>query len=115
MMTDLGSRPFMSHHAQGFPQFAIMKVNEAEEAKSFVNTRPVPKSFLPPNANIVSSHTVYRIKAEDNDSLLLKARIISHGNEDSDTENFRSDCCIGPPLGIRVLQSTAAICRCLIV
>lgn len=105
----------MFHDAQGFPKFAIMKAYVVEKEKFVTNTRPIPKSSLPANANFVSSHAVYCIKTEDDDSLLLKARIAHYGNEDSDTENLRSDCCMCPSLGIDVVLSTAAIRRWRIV
>lgn len=108
-MEKLGNRPFMLHHAQVFDQFAVVNAYVTEEAKFLQNVKRIPRSSLPKNANVVSSHTVYRIKMEDDDSLLLKARIAPHGNEDSDTDNLKSDCCMYPPLGIRIILSIAII------
>lgn len=49
------------------------------------------------------------LKMNDDESLKLNARIAPHGNEDSDKENLHTECCMCPPLGIRVVSSTATI------
>ena len=109
MMDKLGQRPFMYHHAQGFDQSAMIKSYDAEEEKYISTVKRVPRRKVPRDANIVSSHVVYRIKVEDDDSLRLKARIAPHGNEDSDIENLKTDCCMCPPSGIRVITVTATV------
>lgn len=39
---------------------------------------------------------------EDDESLVLKAQSAPQRNEDSDTENLKTDCCMCPPVGIEV-------------
>lgn len=106
MMEMLGQRPFMNHRAQGFEQSAMIKAYENEEAKHIKTVQRIPRWKISRDANVVSSHVVYRIKVEDDDSLRLNARIAPHGNEDSDTENSKTDCCMCPPEGILVLTIT---------
>lgn len=84
---------------------------EGEEHKYIVTVKRVQRRQLPRDANIVSSHVVYKIKVEDDDSLRLKARIAPHGNEDSDTKNPRLDCCTCAPIGVRAVTTVAAIRR----
>lgn len=111
IMETLGQKPFMLHHAQGFPQYVITNAYEAEELvfKKFVKC--VPKSDVPTDANIISSHTVYKLKVQDDESLCLKARIAPHGNEDSLKSDLKSECSMCSPLGIRVVLTLTAIRR----
>lgn len=88
MVEKLGNRPFMLPNAQGFGQSAVVTAYETEKAKFLQNFKRFPRSSLPKNANVVSSHTAYRIVLEDEEPLLLKAQIAPHGNGDSDTENL---------------------------
>lgn len=115
MMEQLGQRPFLLHHAQGFEQSVLHNAYEREEQKYIATVKRVQRRQVPRDANIVSSHVVYKIKVEDDDSLPLKARIAPQGNEDSDTENHRSDCCTCAPIGIRAVTTVAAIRRWRIV
>lgn len=49
----------------------------------------------------MSSHILYKVKSVEEDELLLKARIVPHGNGDSMKFDLKSDCSTCPPLGIR--------------
>lgn len=62
---------------------------------------------VPHDTNIISSHIIYKVKLNDDSTLKLKARIASHGNEDSDKDLMRTDCCICSPIGIRFIFSSA--------
>lgn len=78
MMEHLRQPPFMWQHAQRFDQSAIVLSNEAEEMKYIASLRQVPRLQAPWDANIISSHVVYRIRVEDDNSLHITARIASH-------------------------------------
>lgn len=69
----------------------------------------VPIYEVPSNANVISSHTLYKIKIEEDNKLMLKARIASHGNEDSTKDVLKTDCCICIPIGIRIFTTIAAL------
>ena len=101
----------MFHHAQGFPQYAIMNSYEAEELEFKKHVKPVLISDIPPDANVISSHTVYKIKMEENNQLRLKARIAPHGNEDSMKDQLKTDCCMCSPIGIRIILTIATIMK----
>lgn len=49
-----------------------------------------------------------RFKVEDDIRLRLNACIAPHRNEDSDTKNLRSDCCMCSPAGIRLVAAVAS-------
>lgn len=60
-----------------------------DEERRLINTvRPLPGWSLPRTANIIGSHTVDKLKLNDDESLKLKARIALHGNELSDREKL---------------------------
>lgn len=46
---------------------------------------------LPEDANIVSSHAIFRTKKEEDGNLRLKGYIVDHGNRDADKVHMRSD------------------------
>lgn len=96
-LTVFGNRPFMLHHAQGFEQFPLVKTYRREE-KSFTKTvKRIPRHSAPRNANIIWSHTIYRIKAEDDLFLQLKARIAPQGNKDTIKNDMKTHCYRCPP------------------
>lgn len=80
MLETIGQKPIMLHHAQGFPQYVVLNAFQAEEKEFKKYVKCIPVSDVPPDANIISSYTVYKIKVENYESLRLKARIAPHGN-----------------------------------
>ena len=64
---------------------------------------------MPAGANIISSHTLYKVKKNDNRSLKLEARIAPHGNEEDLTNVLNKDCSTFPPTGLRILESLASL------
>lgn len=80
------------------------------EEESFKKTvRVVPLSFLPENANVIASHVFYKVKAEDDKLLKLKARNAPHGNEDSMKADLKTHCAMCRPVCAHLLLSTAAL------
>ena len=109
MLSALGNRSFLRHQAQAFDQSVIVNAYNKEEENFVANVKIVPRSSVPKSANIIGSHTIYKLKQNDDQSLKLKARIAPHGNEDSDKENLHTECCMCPPLGIRIISTTATV------
>lgn len=66
-------------------------------------------SEITPYANVIYSHSVYKIKLEDDNKLLLKARIAPHGNEDSMKGQIRTDCSSCSPTSIRIMLTIFTI------
>lgn len=93
----------------------LRNVYEREEQKYIATVKCVQRRQVLRDSNIVSSHVVYKIRVEDDDSLRLKARISPHGNKDSDTENLWSDFCTCALIGIRTVTTVAAVSRWRIV
>lgn len=91
MLDMIGQKPFVFHHAQGFPQYVILNADQMEELELKKIFKCVPIFDVPTDANIISSHIVYKIKVEDDDSLHLKDRIAPHGIEESLRYDMKSD------------------------
>ena len=108
-MRRFGSKEFLLHQAEGLSSWVTQNAYDAEQSKFLQSVRRVHISHVPRNANIIRSHVLYKVKSLDDNSLLMKARIAPHGNEDRERYNLRTDSESCSPLGIRVLQSIAVI------
>lgn len=62
---------------------------------------------VPADANVISSHVLYKVKKDNDESLRLKARIPAHGIEDSTRNDLRSDCSMSAAHEVRIRLSTA--------
>ena len=109
MFEHFGNKPFLAYQAQGFPSYMLHNAYHEEEESFKRTVRVVARSTVPSNANVISSHVIYKIKVNDDESLKLKARIAPHGNEDSLKHEMRADCSMCAPMGIRLLISIATI------
>lgn len=101
----------MLHEAQGFPPLETASSCEADESSFEKTIHVVPISDIPAHANVISCHTAYKVKIEENSSLCFKARIATNGNEDSVKVEMRSDCSMCSPVWMRIILSTAALRR----
>lgn len=109
MLDHFGNKPFLRYRAQGFPSFPLLNAYKAEEDEFKKTVKKVPIEDVPKNANVISSHVIYKVKVKDDKSLKLKARIAPHGNENSLKNELKSDFAMCPPLGIRIILSIATI------
>lgn len=57
----------------------------------------------------MSLHVVYKSRVEDDSSPRLKAKIVPHGNEDSETTSLRSGYFMYSPNAIRVVATSALL------
>ena len=111
MMNHFGNKAFLLHQAQGFEQFPLVTSYNREE-ESFVKTvKIVSRDEVPPQANVIGSHVLYKLKLNDDGSLKLKARIAPHGNEDDLKDLLASDCSTCPPTGLRIVESIASLMK----
>lgn len=111
MLGAFGQKLFLLHGAQGLPRYVVFSSYEAKEAEFKKCVKTVPISYLPLDANIIWSHTVYKLKVLDDHSLTFKASISLHGNEDSLKKDLQSYCLMCSPIGIRIVLSLPAIYR----
>lgn len=83
MLILFANKSFMRHEAQGFEQFPMVIAYQCKEESFLKTVRCFDRKCVPHNANITTSHVLYNIKTDDNNSIELEARIEPHGNEDS--------------------------------
>ena len=95
----------MLHQAQGLPSHITTNAYESEEKNFLKHCTRVYVSEVPPDANIISSHLLYKIKELDDGSRMCRGRIASHGNKDREKNSLKKDSASCPPLGIRILLS----------
>ena len=57
------------------------------------------------NANVISSHVVYKLKTDEIGTRRLKARIVPHGNHDDEKDFVRKDSSNAPLFVVRILLS----------
>ena len=77
-----GHKDFMKSHAQGLPSYVMQRAYKREEAAFKKTVKCVPISEFPANANIISSHVIYKVKLKDDDDLDMNSRIAPHGHKD---------------------------------
>ena len=104
-----GSKQFTRWEASDVPGwlFDIALQEELQNWKGIV--RDVPKGDIPSKANIISSHTVYRLKRTDEGDFRFKARICPHGNKDREKDSVRKDSEVATPSSYRMILAIAAL------
>lgn len=109
MNEHFGNKPFMKHQARGFEQYPLVNSYAIEE-KTFLKTaRSLYHRYVPDGANVIISHTLYKVKHNNDGTLKLKARKAPHGNEDDPQHLLNKDCSMCPPTGLRILESSASL------
>lgn len=109
MMGVFGNRPFMLHHSQALDQYPPVNVYKHKLDVFIKQVREVLRSSVLRDANNISSHTLYKVKTNDNSSLQQNAITAPHGNDDTIKDEIKSDCCMRPPIGIRLILSAASM------
>lgn len=112
MFNHFGNRPFLRYQAQGFSSFPLLNDYQEEEEDFKKRVKVIAIANVPVNANVISSHVLYKLKINDEKMLKLKAGISPHGNEDSLKGELKSDCAMCSPMGFRILLSISALFRC---
>lgn len=69
----------------------------------------VPERSVPRDANVITSHVVYKIKTDETGSRKLKARVVPHGNRDTEKDNIRKDSATAQLGVIRLLLSVSTL------
>lgn len=61
------------------------------------------------DANVITSHVLYKIKTLDDGSMIFKARTAPHGNKDKKKDSLKTDSQKCPALGFRIFFSFCTI------
>lgn len=73
------------------------------------SVKEASKSKIPIGANLFNSHTLGKVKMEDNGIMKLKSRINPHDYEDKMRFDFNKDCATCPSTGVRTLESITSL------
>lgn len=79
----------MLHESQGIPPYATANALHAEEFGFRQTVRVISLRDILVDADVIYSHMIYKVKIENEHTLRHKARIASHGNEDSLKHHLR--------------------------
>lgn len=109
MLTHFGNRSLLQFQAQGLPKYVTTKAFAEEEEPFKKSVTEIHASKVPADSNVISSHTIYKIKVGYNGERKLKARIAPHGKEDSLKLHLHYDCSQCAPTGVRLIFSMATI------
>ncbi len=99
----------MQQHAEGLPGHVLHNAYKKQVESFMKQVRLVPVHQIPKNANIISSHVLYKVKILDDGSKSIKARIAPHGNKDKERFNLETDPATCPPTGLRLILSVASL------
>lgn len=94
------------------PQWILDKAvaKEIENAWDGASTE-VLENDVPPHANVISFHAVYKVKNEEKDQKRMKIRLCPHKNRDKEKGNIRNDSANAYFDFICILLSLACIRR----
>ena len=104
----------MLNHAEGLPPHSVWNAYQKEKSKFMKTVREVSVDKVPKGSNVITSHVIYKVKANDDGKLKMKARIAPHGNKDKDRDLLKTDSAQCLPTGIRILISIAMIMKWLL-
>lgn len=82
MLSNVGKKPFMWRQAHAFRQHALKKAQKRAVNAYANSVKRVPRRSVSKDANIISSHVLYKIKVNVHFSLSSKALKAPHGNEE---------------------------------
>ena len=104
----IGSKQVTARHLDFAPSWVLDEAFRKEHDSSWKGAyKEIPKCQVPRSANVITSHTVYKVKTQEDGSKDMKARIVPHGNRDNEKDNIRKDSSTAQLFVIRLLLSLA--------
>lgn len=108
MVEEFVNKPFLKHQSQNFEQFLLIKSYKEDEESFLMTVKVIPRNNVTYKSNLISIHTLYKVKKNDDGSLKLKARIAPHGNEDNLKDVLNKDFSTCPPTVLRIVESISS-------
>lgn len=88
----IGSQQVIARKLEFAPQWILDEAFEEKYSANWTDSYvPVNERDVPNDANIITSHVVYKIKTSEDGSRKLKSRIVPHGNRDDKKDSIRKD------------------------
>ena len=88
----IGKEQVTRSRLESAPSWIVEEAFEKEHSSNWADAyNKVDDSSVPPNANVISSHTINKVKTSEDGTQTLKARIVPHGNRDRQKDNIRKD------------------------
>lgn len=107
----IGKRQVTARGLQITLQWIFDKTVQREHEHNWVHAYgEVTEESVPIDENIISSHTSYSVKEDEDRFRKLKAKLVTHGNHDGMKHVFRKECSNADMIIIRLLLSVA-LCR----
>lgn len=103
--------PFMRPQSQEFHIHVIYNAYDLKETSLNKTLRLVPIKSVADAGNIISRHTLYTFRVNDDGCVFLKAHIGPQGNEYYLLTELCSECAMCSPSVTTLMMSTAALFR----
>ena len=104
----IGSKQVTATQLSFAPPFVLQQALKQEHDSNWIGAYDeVPEREIPRNANIITSHVVYKVKTDEDGQRKMKARIVPHGNHDNEKDNVRKDSSNASLFVVRLLLSLA--------
>lgn len=109
----MGNEQVTRRRIEGMPSWVAEKSVRTEHDDNWMDAYdPGREDMVPMDANVISSHVVYKVKKDGDSSLTLKARICPHGDRDTMKDDFRNDSAMAQYCVIPVMLSIASMFKC---
>lgn len=103
---EIGAKQVTASKLSFAPPWILKNALESEHASNWEKAYiEIPDKEVPRDANVITSHVVYRVKTDEDGSRLMKARIVPHGNHDDEKDEVRKDSSNAPLFVVRLLLS----------
>ena len=104
----IGSQQVSLNELGFAPSWIALKAFDEEYTSKWADAYvEVDDRYIPANANVITSHIVYKVKVDEDGSKSLKSKIVPHGNRDSEKDKIRKDSSTAQFDVIRILIAVA--------
>lgn len=87
---DIGKTQVTRAKLEHVPQWLLDKADQKEHDENWAGAyEVVEEKYVPKKANVITSHTVYKVKVDEDKNMKMKSRICPHGNRDREKVNIR--------------------------
>lgn len=106
----IGNKQVTTREIEFAPSWVLHNAMEREHHNNWIGAyKEVPDSYVPRGANVISSHTLFKVKSHEEDRLEMKARFVLHGNRDKQKDDIRKDSAAADMIVFRLVLSLALI------